>query len=294
VLHLDQLVAEKDGGWELYARRANALAELRRWEPAAADFSRALEQQTDRWELWSGRAAAAAQLGRWEQVTTDLTKALALRERDADLWARRGRAEAERGRWDQAASDLDRAIKLGLNDIDTWHETALLALVRDDTKGYQRTCAAMLRRFAGSADETVSRILAWTCAMAGDAVADLKPLLARAERTAAANPSSAADLRTLAALLYRTGQLDAALRRAQESMRLPGQGNDPSGGFLLAMINQRLGQTDEAKQWLTKATGWADEAAKAKPGGVSLSWVQRLEWQVLRREADALLKEMKP
>jgi tetratricopeptide (TPR) repeat protein len=290
VLHLDRLVEAKDGGGELYARRARALTELGRWEPAQADFSKAIEQKTDHWELWSGRATAAARLGRWEQVTADLSKAIDLRPRDADLLARRGRAEAERGRWEQAAADLGKATRMGLNDVGAWHEEALLILARGDTKGYQRACATMVRRFGGSEDETVARSLAWTCALAGDAVADLKPLAARAERMVAANPSSADALRTLAAVLYRGGQFEAAQRRAEEALRLPANGSDPACGFLLAMIHQHRDHADEAKQWLAKASGWADEAAKAKPGDVPLSWSRRLELQVLRREAEQLVK----
>jgi hypothetical protein len=56
------------------------------------------------------------------------------------------------------------------------------------------------------------------------------------------------------------------------------------------MIHQKLDHTDEAKQWLAKATGWADEATKTKPGGSPLSWSRRLEFQVLRREAEQLVK----
>jgi WD40 repeat protein/tetratricopeptide (TPR) repeat protein len=295
VRHLDRLVEAKAGGWELYARRATALVELKRWEPAAADYARAVEQAPDRWELWSGRATANAHLGRWEQVAADLTKATDLRPRDAELWARLGRAEAERDRWEQAAAGLNKAIKLGFDDVGAWQEDALLALARGDTKGYQRSCAGMARRFGGSQDEAAGRALAWTCALAGDAVADLKPVLERAERTASKNPASAADLRALAALLYRTGDFEAALRRAQEAMKLPGQSNDPACGFLLAMIHQRLGKPDEAKDWLAKASGWADEAARAKPGGATaVSWSRRLEFKILRREAEALVKEEKP
>jgi tetratricopeptide (TPR) repeat protein len=290
VLHLDRLVEAKAGGWELHARRARALTELRRWEPALADFSKALEQQADRWELWAGRATAAANLGRWEQVTTDLSKAIDLRPRDAELLARRGRAEAERGRWEQAAADLGKATRMGLNDVNAWHEEALLALARNDARTYQRTCATMVRRFGGSEDEVVSRTLSWTCALAAEAVPDLKPLVARTERAVSANPSSADDLRALAALLYRSSQFEAAQRRAEQALRLPGFANDPTCGFLLAMIHQHLDHADEAKQWLAKTAGWADEAAKAKPGGPPLSWSRRLEFQVFRREAEQLVK----
>ncbi len=286
VQHIDQLIEAKDGGWELFARRARALTELHRWEPALADFSRALEHKPDHAELWSGRATAAAHLGRWEQVVVDLTRAIELRPRDAELLARRGRAEAERGRWEQAAADLGKATRMGLNDVNAWHEEALLLLAREDTRSYQRTCASMARRFSAAEEETTVRILARTCALGKDALADLKPLLARAERIATANPTSGEGLRTLAALLYRAGQFEEAQRRAEAALRLPSFDHDPICGFLLAMIHQQLNHADEAKPWLQKAVSWADEAVKIKPGSAPLSWSQRLELQVFRRKAE--------
>src|SRR5262249_58500019 len=170
-------------------------------------------------------------------VTTARSKAIDLRPRDADLLARRGRAEAERERWEQAAADLGKATRMGLNDVSAWHEEALLALARDDKRGYQRTCATMVRHFGGSEDEAVSRTLSWTCALAAEAGPDLKPLVARAERAVSANPSSADDLRALAALLYRSSQFEAAQRRGGEAPRLPGFAHDPPPGLLPALLH---------------------------------------------------------
>ena len=65
--------------------------------------------------------------------------------------------------------------------------------------------------------------------------------------------------------------------------------------LVLAVTHQRLGQPEEAQQWLDKALRWrdaivrrGDKAASAPPPGLLLSnW---LECHVLLREAKTLLK----
>ena len=50
--------------------------------------------------------------------------------------------------------------------------------------------------------------------------------------------------------------------------------------------------TGEARQWLGKAARWIDERSRPAPGtstGAPISWEWRLELQLLRREAEALL-----
>jgi hypothetical protein len=52
------------------------------------------------------------------------------------------------------------------------------------------------------------------------------------------------------------------------------------------MAHHRLGKPTDAKSWLEKAV---QAHARQAPG----IWTERLEWQLLHREAEALLK-MKP
>jgi tetratricopeptide (TPR) repeat protein len=285
VQHLDRLLEGAPAPGDLYARRARAHGELRQWERAQADYTKALDGNAGRWDLWAGRGEAAARLGRWDQAAADYAKAVELRGNDADLWLRKGGSEAERGKWDRAAADLAKAIRLGRNDAGVVYQQVLLLLAGGDQAGYRRACGRLVQRFGGSEDGVTGRVVARACTLGPDAVPDLKPLLRQAERAVAADPRSAADLRRLAALLYRTGQPEPALKRIQEALALGGPGRDPCDTLLLAMLHQRLGRPEEARKAL-------DEAGGEKPK--EASWPRRAEYEVLRREAEALLKGTKP
>jgi hypothetical protein len=58
--------------------------------------------------------------------------------------------------------------------------------------------------------------------------------------------------------------------------------------LLLALIEQKQGHVAEARKWLDQASHAMDQQAKA---GEYLPWRQRAEQQLLRREAEAMLKE---
>ena len=66
----------------------------------------------------------------------------------------------------------------------------------------------------------------------------------------------------------------------------------------MAMAHQRLGHTAEARQWLDKAINWIDSSPRDKPKddtlGTRIDWRTWLALQVLRREAEALIKGSKP
>jgi uncharacterized protein HemY len=92
-------------------------------------------------------------------------------------------------------------------------------------------------------------------------------------------------LDTLGLAHYRAGDWDKARQHFEESDK-SGWGSATVVNWLgLAMVYQRMGQAEEARQWLDKATGWLD---KATPD--SLVAPDRLEAEVLRREAEALVK----
>jgi tetratricopeptide (TPR) repeat protein len=285
VRHLDRLLGGVSASGDLYARRARAHGELRQWERALADYTKALDGGSRRPDLWAGRGEAAARLGRWDQAAADYAKAVELRGHDAELWVRKAGAEAERGKWDRATADLAKAVRLGRNDADVVCQQAVALLAGGDQGGYRRVCARLVQRFGASEDDTVGRAVARVCTLGADAVPDLKPLLRQAERAVTADPRSAADLRRLAVLLYRAGRFDAALKRVQAELALRGPDRDPCDRLLLAMLQHRLGHGAEARKAL-------DEAGREKPKEVT--WQRRAEYEVLRREAEGLLKGAKP
>jgi WD40 repeat protein/tetratricopeptide (TPR) repeat protein len=286
--HLGRLIEQAPGG-DLYARRARACLELRNWEQAQADYSKALEQDAGRADLWAGRAAAAAALGRWDQAVADCTEAINRKGDDADLYLQRSRAEAQRGRWDRAAADLGKAVGLGRTEADVRHQHAVALVAVGDREGHRRACMRLVQR--GGDDESSLRLVVRICTLAADAVPDLEALVRQAEKAVEANPRSAEDQEMLGALLYRAGKFEPALRRLEEAVRLAGENPMARTWLFLAMANQRLARGGDAKKWLERAAGWLDQPAKDK---AALSWAEQKEYQLLRGEAAALVGGGKP
>ena len=153
---------------------------------------------------------------------------------------------------------------------------------------------------------TANRV-AWICVIAPDAVADLRQPVQLAEKAVASNPtgfSKYAYLSTLGVALYRAGQFEAAVQRLGDAITAHGKDGTAGDWLFLAMAHHRLGQPDEARRWLDKAAKWIDEstqppppnAAAASPpkppvAGTTLTWRERLELQLLRREAEELLSK---
>src|SRR5262249_29852770 len=148
----------------------------------------------------------------------DYGKVIELSPNDADAWASRGRAYAELGQWDKAASDFSRAIAQGHEDPSAFRDLALARLGAGDVANYKKVCERIAKRFGNS--RTAGQAVGWICALAPDALPDLKTVLQQAQRVQADNPKSAAHLVAVGALLYRTGQFQPALQQLEKAQPL--------------------------------------------------------------------------
>jgi WD40 repeat protein len=287
VVHLDRLIAAEPGRADLYLRRAAADKALRQWDKAVADYTKAIEQGKDRADLWSARAAAYAEQKQWDKAAADFGKVVELTPNDADAWAKRGRAYAELGQWDKAAADFGKAIVLGREEATTFRDQALARLGAGDLAGYKQLCGRMSKRFGNQL--AAAQLVGWTCSLAPEALPDLKPLLKPAERAQADNPKSMAHLLAVAALLYRTGQLQPALQQMEKAQPTRAATDAPTDWLLLAMTQQRLSRPEEAKKWLDKAT----QAQAPTTVKEAQTWQERLEVALLLKEAETLVKGTK-
>jgi tetratricopeptide (TPR) repeat protein len=249
-----------------------------------ADYGKAIEKDKDRPSLYSSRAAIYAERKQWDKAAADYSRVIELTPGDANAVGKRGRCYAELGQWDKAASDFSRA---GPEDVADLRDLALARLGAGDLAGYKQVCSRMAKRFGNR--QADAQVVGWTCALAPDAVADLKPLVKPAEQALAANAKSRAHLLAVAALLYRTGQFQPALQQLEKWQPLRAATDAPADWLLLAMAQQRLGQAGEAKKWLDKATQ-AQAPSTAKEGQ---TWQERLEGALLLKEAEVLVKGMK-
>jgi len=98
-------------------------------------------------------------------------------------------------------------------------------------------------------------------------------------------------LNTLGAALYRASKYDSAIVRLKESIRAAGGEGTPLDWLFLALAKARTGASDEAKLWHARAAARWRQVNQQKSGRLNglppLSWTDRLERQLLLREAEA-------
>jgi tetratricopeptide (TPR) repeat protein len=162
---------------------------------------------------------------------------------------------------------------------------------------HRSDCAKIFRELAQAEKPHEAHWVAWACTLAPDAIDDWPRAVALAEKAAKSDPKSHSYLNTLGAVLYRAGRLDEAVARLSEADAVV---NEPSGPiksspaytwFFLAMAHHRLGHSEKAKKWLDKAAAWTDKAIReADKNTEDLPWNRRLTLNLLRAEAQALLK----
>jgi hypothetical protein len=256
---------------------------------------------------WHERQAADAESrGQWFAAFFHLNRLLEIQPDKANLRARR-------------AQVLAQAVALNPKDEQALLAHARLCLEAGDRAGYRQACAKLVARSGPAGDSAGARQVAWTCALAPGAVADLGPLLEAAEKHAADGKDYLA-LRTLGGLLLRAGRPADAAKRLRQALAVRGSQDTAADELLLALASHNLGQREEARSWLDRATAWRDRgrvapllgsALAAAPAGVLaplpvlyaeppdprerlLGWQAWLEWTVLYREAQSALRQAKP
>jgi tetratricopeptide (TPR) repeat protein len=238
------------------------------------------------------RAALAklpeAERAQWQRLWTDVAALLA-----ADP-LEQGQSHAARREWDRAADGYARALKrVPTDDGEFWFEYAALLLLSGDRPGYGRACVHMIRardKEGGPRAYHVAR----ACTLAEGAVAEASLPGRLAQGELQENGKQFWSLTEQGALAYRAGQFQDAVPLFEQSLKADAKpGRAVLNWLWLALANQRLGKTEEARRWLSKAQAWLAQYRDGMPApadeelGLDLhNW---LEAHVLRREAEALL-----
>jgi tetratricopeptide (TPR) repeat protein len=263
-----------------------------------ADFARAVELDPEHGPAWSKKGLAHARLEQWSLAVASYSEAIALNPDDGQAWSQRGQAHAQLGRRGQAVADYEYATALNPRDVNGRYHHALLRLALERTSAYREACLNLLNYFGSTKDAGTANTAVWACVLAPGAVTDPSRLVQLATKAVEGDPRNHTYLNTLGCALYRAGQYREAIRYLNEAMKAHGQAGVAQDWLFLAMAHQRLGEGEEAKNWLSKAVAWIEQAGKerAKKAGESsaLSWSQRLELGILRAEAEALVKGTKP
>jgi Flp pilus assembly protein TadD/outer membrane protein assembly factor BamB len=274
-----------DGVPAWHRARANESLSAGQWFAAAFHLGRLIEAGPVNGRLHFLRGTALAQLARTAEADKEFEKALELKKDLPEL--AQAEAHAMLAHWDAAAKLYARAVQEPPAPPEVWYRHALLCRGLDDRGGYSKACTTMVERFGKSTDPVIANQVAWGCALGPGALSDLNPAVEMARRVVKAKPNDYSLRNTLGALLYRAEQDPEAVKELNEAIRLNPAGGTSIDFLFLAMIQSRLGKTEEARTWLDKAVAAHDRQAPA-------TWTDRLQWQVLHREAEAQLKGPAP
>ncbi len=234
-----------------------------------------------RGDLHFRRGLALNQLGKTAEAKQAFEKALALKQGLSEVG--QVYAHAELGQWQQAAPRLARVIAAPNAHPSFWHAYALLQLQLGERREYSNTCATALQRFGKAASPQVANAVASLCALAPDAVPDLAPAVKLAQAAVRSLPRDSTARSTLGAILYRAGKYKEAVSDLSEASKRNDKGRTAINFVFLAMAHHQLGQPEDARKWLEKAVQAAEQAPPT-------DWTKRLEWRILRREAEQLLQ----
>jgi tetratricopeptide (TPR) repeat protein len=250
-------------------------------------------------ELRMSCGSLLEQQGKWQTALTLYGEAARLEDPDDKKWPatmEHGRLAVQHEQWADAAADFSRARERSPDPL-VWHQAALLYLQTGDAEGYQRSCRLLQRDFEANHLAAAHGMLPWSCMFGSDAVDDFNPLL----KLAGVPDNRRQDWGEvqLAALLYRAGRFQEAAQHFDEMKADPVKGRYAViGWFFRAMTAHRLGRAEDARRWLEKAADWMSDAEQAKlppkEKMAAWAWNERLELSLLRREAEAVLKEPAP
>jgi WD40 repeat protein/serine/threonine protein kinase/tetratricopeptide (TPR) repeat protein len=299
---------------DVWYHRSKAHAERKQWGAALADVTKAHELGYDDLSVWAHRGSVYRMLGRYERSAEDYSQMIKGYPTSGGGWVGRAFALAALHQWDKAEKDYARAQQLGGLPAVFVHQHALVRLAVKDMPGYRKMCGRLLELSGPSPVPDTALWAGWTGALLPDSGVAPERLVQLAERAAAPLPESRDSLLVRGAALYRAGRWEEALvpleaaRTAPQGSRTPPARSvrwNPEAfngtGYellFLAMAHHRLGHADEARRWLDRAARWMEQAPlpKTREGGDNplYCWNQRLPHEVLRREAEALLRRVKP
>jgi WD40 repeat protein/tetratricopeptide (TPR) repeat protein len=281
--------------------RGRAYAALDQNDKAVADYSEAISRapvslpKDEVWVLMFHRGQSYFRLGQMDKAVADLTRVLSEKPDHGPSWHGRGMAYAEQGQLDKAAADFAAALRRPGAPAHTWCDLAQARLQLGDTPGYRETCAAALDQLGQTEDPDLAARMAWTLSLRAGATSDPERAVRLAFVAVKHDTKNYVFARPLGAALYRAGKYKEAVDRLTFSLKLREQPS-PSVWLFLAMAHQRSGQSEQAKQWLTKARTWVEDARKRKADDKDaiawqrLPWTERMALELLQAEAEKLIE----
>jgi tetratricopeptide (TPR) repeat protein len=230
-------------------------------------------------------------LPQFDKAIADYSKAIDLSPRYVYAFRQRAECYAIQGRWRNASADVKKVAELEPDDAEAWCNNACLLLLQGDNDGYREVCRQALARFSESTDLSTLYLVARTCHLGASAMPDLGQPVKLAEKAVGGQPHVGWRRHTLGMTQYRAGQLEQAVQTFKDAMDVDPTWCHAVDWLPLAMAQFRLGNPEEARQWMSKARELIDNTPRNPDGtfSVGFSLTDHLECQLLWREAEALL-----
>jgi serine/threonine-protein kinase len=278
----------------------HALPLAHRPDEALGYFRAALALRPQASVAYCGLGSVLRDMGRLDEAIDHYQQAIRLDPNytvaHMNLASAFGIAFATRRDWAEAVEGYAQALKRGpIQDGHFWFEYAALLLLSGDRPGYARACAQMIEK-CGKPGGPRAYHVARACTLAPDAVAEASLPGRLSEKELKDHARDFWSLTEEGALAYRAGRYQNSVPFFEQSLEVdPKPGRAVLNWLWLALANQRLGKTEEARRWLGNAQSWLDQyrdgiSARAEENfGVHFhNW---LEAHVLRREAEAVLSQ---
>ena len=217
----------------------------------------------------------------WPVAYFHRTRAIELVPDSAPDLLRRGIASVRvNNNWEQAKADYDKAVSLGVRQEYLEADFVILQIIAGDVKGYQRSCAELVKEFGATQSPDRANDVVWLLCLAPQALPSYD-LPVRMMRQVAETPSLRNNVfNTYGAILFRAGRYQEAIEILHQATKYHPDGGTPFDFVFLAMAHQALSQTNEAQAYL----GRAQRSAVA--GGFETRWKWRTEFALLQKEAE--------
>jgi eukaryotic-like serine/threonine-protein kinase len=212
---------------------------------------------------------------------------------EAADWLGRGRVAEASATSRALAPALRRGVEERPDEPRLRHWLALALVLAGDRQGYQRACTETLDWF-GQDDHHLIGEAARACLIESDAVADLSDPQRLIETALSREPKTPWIHYEAGLAAFRAGRFDRAVECAMKSIDLgAGWEAAPLNYPVLAMAYHRLDHRAEARRWLDVAHGRVGHSVRGLPSvdhfDSSGMWWDRVEFQLLLREADAIV-----
>jgi tetratricopeptide (TPR) repeat protein len=231
--------------------------------------------------------------GKLDEAIAEYRKASALGPQHLGVHYNLANACARLGRWEEALATMDKVAELA--PADPWHpyKAAALHLRAGDLAGYRNICREMLERFGDTEDPGVAELVAMTCLLLPEAVADRDRVLKLADWPMTRDVNNRWFLFCRALAEHRAGRHTEAVQGLERyAPRASGGAGDASAFAVLALAQHQQGRREDALAALDQAerivAAKLPDPAGGRPFGDD--WYDWLHSQALLGEAEKLLK----